>query len=341
MTRWIDGPDWNGQRGQSLVRLLAGQYREDAAIEPLLGVCDIWVGLLPNIAEPELRWFAFAKSLHSKGLLGRLLDEIARDRPALADRLAGLVEADATPILGNPPDPSDLRSNLRVFFSDDNDTRLNVLIVRGPERCGKSFSFQLIKHIAGERRDLKLVHIDFSPAALGNRAVDLMSIIYARLGMPDLTANTRDTATQDTTTTRYAANLVNEFVGAYRPIEGATRILVIDGLNRVDLNPNVQHLVAGLAVEVVRDQLPATQLVLMGYGGAFDQELTFDVLTEDVAEITQTHVRLFFEGLVPGRPLASEELENMVREAMIGADKKLDILEKQVRDTALRLVGTP
>ena len=71
MTRWIDGSDWNGQRAMQLARLLGSEYRDDAEIELLLGVCDIRVGLLPTINKPEVKWFTFAKSLHSEGALGR------------------------------------------------------------------------------------------------------------------------------------------------------------------------------------------------------------------------------------------------------------------------------
>ena len=70
MTRWIDGSDWSAQRAKQRARLPGSEYRDDAEIELLLGVCDIRVGLLPTINQPEVKWFIFAKSLHSEGVLG-------------------------------------------------------------------------------------------------------------------------------------------------------------------------------------------------------------------------------------------------------------------------------
>jgi hypothetical protein len=369
MPRWIDGPEWSRQKGLPLAKLLGEQYRRDEEIEPLLDSCDIGRDELPTTDVPRVKWLMFAKSLHRKGKLGCVIDAVLKERPALAMQLAALIEAEPTiaPI-GNPVDPfevrllrgnrrpminrQNLRSNLRRFFSTDSGDRLNVLTVRGPRRCGKSFSFELMKHIACDRPDLKLVHIDFSTAALGNRAIDLINMICGRLKLPDFieepsaprspapssdeTAEDRD----ETTETRYAVNLVNKFVGAYEPLEDATRVLVIDGLNRINLKSEVGHLVAALAVQVVHGQLADTQLVLMGWGGTFDQGLTFDVLTEDIDAITPAHVRLFFEGLVADDPLTPVELDKMVDEAMTGA-AELDVLERQVREVALRLVGAP
>jgi hypothetical protein len=364
MPRWIDGPDWRPQKALLLAQLLGAEYPANDEIWPLLDNCEIRRGLLPTGDVPEVKWFSFAKSMHSRGKLGCLVDAVAGDRPALAAALEDLTEAEqAIAPIGNPVDPfevrllrgnrrpminrKDLRSNLRRFFSTDNDDRLKVLTVRGPGRCGKSFSFELMKHIAGDRPDLKLVHIDFSTAALGNRAIDLMNMICGRLNLPDFTEESptpsSDETTEvrdETTEMRYAVNLVNRFVGAYRPLEDATRVLVIDGLSRVNLKSEVGHLAAALAVQVVRDQLPDTQLVLMGWGGNFDQGLTFDVLTEDIDGITPTHVRLFFEGLVADDPLTPQELDKMVSEVMSGADE-LEVLERQVREAALRLVGAP
>ncbi|MEN4478759.1 hypothetical protein [Mycolicibacterium cosmeticum] len=369
MPRWIDGPDWHRLKGLQLAALLGDEYRDNAEIEPLLDICGVGRGEVPTIDVPRVKWLAFGKSLQSMGKLGCVIDAVAADRTALAATLADLCEAEPSiaPI-GNPVDPfearllrgsrrpminrQDLRSNLRRFFSTDSRDRLKVLTVRGPGRCGKSFSFELMKHIACDRSDLKLIHIDFSTAALGNRAVDLMNMICGRLKMPDLvdtppgpessappngdTADDRD----ETTQTRFAVNLVNKFVGVYEPLDGATRVLVIDGLNRVNLKSEVGHLVAALAVQVVRDQLPDTQLVLMGWDGTFDQGLAFDVLNEDISEITPAHVRLFFEGLVSDDPLNPDELDKIVGEAMTGA-AELDVLERQVREVALRLVGAP
>lgn len=341
---WIDGTSWNPTRGRQLVKLLAQVYDSEEAVRKVLDDSGIGCGYLPAPMQLQLLWHELAYSLHSARMLGVLLAVMAQDFPRLENRLAELSADDPAVAAGNPADTyqvrllgpgrrplidrADLRDNLRRFL----DQRLPVLVVRGANRSGKSFSFELMKHVAGGLDDPRLIQVDFSPVASGSTATALMAMLCSRLGLRDVTGGTRRT-----TRTRYAGELVDDLVGAYRFKDRAIRIIVIDGLNRADLDNDVHDLVVKLAVEVVNAQLPRTQLVLTGYGGAFDRQLTYDLLTEDIAPITETHVRLFFEGLELGRTLTRAELDDLVREAMAGGGE-LEDLGDRVRRLSLPLL---
>ncbi len=340
---WIDRGSWNGHCGRQLVNLLANEYTSDVAMIKLLDDADIDRGNLPGNMPLRLRWHELAHSLQSAGLLGRLLVIVGDDFPALKEKLSELNQED--PAQNNGPgdryeaqlvgpgrrpliDRADLRDKLRRFI----DNPFPVLVVRGEARCGKSFSFELIKHVIAHGDDSKLVWVDFSPAACGNSATALMAMICSRLGLPDVTDQPRTT-----TPKRYAGELVDDLVGIYEFKDKAPRIIVVDGLNRPGLQSDVYDLVIKLSADVINQQLPRTQLVLTGYSGEFDRQLRYDILTEDVVPITETHVRLYFDQLVPARPLTPEQVNDLVRQAMAAAGD-LEALEDRVRELALPLV---
>lgn len=341
---WIPGTTWNANRGRQLVELLSSIYPSEAAMLKLLDDSGVSRGNMPAPMPLILRWHEITHRLHSAQMLGQLLNTVYDDFPVLVGRLEELAEDDRTIPVGNPPDPyevrllgpgrrpmidrTDLRNNLRRFITE----RLPVLVVRGPAQSGKSFSFELMKHVAGGRDDLRLVWVDFSSPACGNTASELMSMICSRLGLKNICGRTRRT-----TPTRFAAELVNDLVGVYRFKDSATRVLVVDGLDRIDLQSDVSDLAAQLAIEVIHDQLTRTQLVLTGYNGSFNRQMRYDILTEDVATITESHIRLHFQGLVLSRELASAELDELVFQAMEFGDN-LEELGDRVRELSLALI---
>jgi hypothetical protein len=343
---WIDSGNWDPVRGKELVCLIAEAY-SDGEMVRLVDDAGISRQVLPAPDKLGLRWHSLLVGLNKDGRLRVLLRVAVDGRPALAEKIA-VLDADDPQAAGNPPDPYHarlvgpgkhpmidrvtLRGNLRRFL----DEPMPVLVVRGPADCGKSHSFELIKHVVGGRADKELVHIDFAPDC-GTTAVELMDMIRARLDLPGVFRRPRDT-----TATRSAAQLMNEFVGAYRSKDRTKRILVMDGLDRADLEPDVHALVARLAVEVVNLQLWCTQLVLTGYTGRFDPHIRYSIVPEDVRDITETDVLLYFEGLATdlGRPLSPERLAALVQAAMAG-EPGLAALAERVQTAALALIEAP
>lgn len=343
--RWIDGADWDKERGFQLVELFAAASWSKDDSKMLVEESGIERQLLNDTDDPIVRWSDFISKLFHRNLLGQFLDYAAEVRPKMAAKLLVLAEATPLVVTGNPPDPfqvrlvgagrrpvidrADLRRHLEVFLRKE----MKVLIVNGPARCGKTFSFRILMHVVSARNDLKLDYIDFTQEGSGNKAFHLMNAIRLRLNLPPLAENIIDT-----TEKRNLRDLVNEFVGHYKPIDGKTRILVIDGLNRGDLDPDVHDLVVNLAVEVINQQLINTQVVLIGYAGSFDRDLDDELLIEDITPITEAHVRHFFQGLISERDSMSEDLELMVRQAMAGGTADVEALGRRVRDLALRLI---
>jgi hypothetical protein len=345
---WIDQPTaWNRQRGRELTKLLAKIYQEKDEVRVLLENIGAENHLPPDSPTPEVRWHDLAKRLHGTRRLRELLELVVEDNPRLAGDIERLSADDPENAVGNPADAyqvrligparrplidrTDFRSNLRQFL----DQRWPVLLIRGPEKSGKSFSFELMNHVVGGLDDPRLTMIDFSHPASGNDAVALMAMIRDILGIEPLDAQPRTS-----TSTNLAKRLVHELVGDYTFADMATRILVIDGLSRKDLAGDVNDMVVQLATDVVRGQLRRTKLVLTGYTGTFDEQIRHSVLPEDIRTITETDVWLYFRDLGTdlGKELTKTELDDLVAEAMRG-EAGLEALADRVHKLVLSLVG--
>jgi hypothetical protein len=337
---WIDTGPWDQTRGRELVRLLSDVYRLQAEMQALMDNAQVPAELTPQPMRLGLMWGELLRTLLGRRMLRGFLRVVAADRPALAPGIAALDVDDSAG--GNPVDPFEVRllppgrrtlinrADLRIYLRRFIEEPWPVLIVRGPPRCGKSYSYQLMQHVVGDHDDWRLVKIDFSRPSSGSTAVELMAMLKRRLNLnvPDRTSMT--------TATKFADELVDDLIGAYHVDDRITRILVIDGLNRDDLTKDVHDFAARLAAEVADKQLPRTKLVLTGYAGSLDPGLAHVVLTEDVAGITDSHIRLFFSELNGG--LSRPELDRLVAEVMDGAPG-IEVVGDRVRTLALSMIG--
>jgi hypothetical protein len=344
---WIDRR-WNPQQGRELAKLLVRVYRSEDAVRDLLEDIDAAAEMPVGVPNIGVLWERLLENLNDSRRLRPLLDAVVANDAGLEAQVRELSEEEICAGTGNPQDAyqvrllgparrpmidrAELRRNLKGFM-DERDRP--VLLIRGPTQSGKSYSFQLMKHVAGGLDDPRLILIDFSYAASGNTATALMAMICSRLGLRDVTGRAKRT-----TATKFAAELVDDLVGAYRFDDRITRILVIDGLNRPDLDPDVHNLVVKLATEVVNDQLSRTKLVLTGYPGTIDRQLSFSMMSEDIRTLTETDIWLYFKELSDelGKPLPEDELGDLVRKAMAG-ESGLEALADRVHELALGLVG--
>lgn len=340
---WVDGSHWDQVRGTELVGLLASVYPLEPQMLALVAELGMHPGVMPAPMAAGLRWFELAQTMHQARILRRAAERLVAANPALAGRVTELLADDPRTIDGNPSDPyqvallpgrrplidrRDLRDTLKEFL----DYNLPVFVVRGESRTGKTYSLQLILHVTAGMHDVLVVHVDFSQAATGDSAADLMAKLRSRLGLPQ-----PGDSDGDSTRTRSAVDQVDQLVGTYRFPDRLRRVIVIDGLNRTDLQGDVNQLAAILITEVINRQLPSTQLVLTGYVGEVDPAHGDLVAKESVFALTSTHIRSYFEGLVLGRSLSADELNDLVAEAQNG-EGDIEDLAQRVRGSVLRLL---
>jgi hypothetical protein len=340
---WVDGSHWDQVRGTALVDLLVSAYPFDYHMLALVRDLGMSEAVMPAAMDAGLRWFELAQTMHQARTLRRAAERLVMRNPALAGQVEELLADDPRTIDGNPSDPYQVavlpgrrplidRRELRTTLKEFLDYNLPVFVVRGESRTGKTYSFQLILHVTAAMRNMLVVHVDFSQTATGDSAAALMARLRSRLGLPQPADGDGDS-----TRTRSVLDQVDQLVGTYRFNDQLRRIIVIDGLNRTGLQGDVNQLAAMLMTEVAHNQLPRTQLVLTGYTGEVDPAHGDLVAKEDVLTITSTHIRSYFEGLVLGRALADDELNDLVAEALSGVGD-IEDLARRVRGCVLRLL---
>lgn len=322
---WID-QYWEPAKGRELVRLLAQTYSDAPSVEALLDNADVGREFKQATAGSMLLyWNGLTQDLNGAGLLRRLLDRVAVEWPTLDPQLVLLDQPQLMTVMagGQPGSKYELyllnpgrrpfinRSDLRQRLKELLEEKYPVLIIRGPDRCGKSFSYRLIEQVTPE--GIQPLHVDFSSPGTGRRARELMQVLCARMDIAPKAPTSRRT-----TDVRHANELVDDLVGKYNAEPRRPRVVVIDGLNRVDLARDVNHLVARLIAEVSNRQLPGIQLVLVGYSETFDLQFQPLVLVEDVAGITPTHLAQFYTklGETEGHPVTEETVQGLVSRAL-------------------------
>jgi hypothetical protein len=343
---WIDSSAWDTAQGKELVQLLAETFPGEPLVEDLLTRADIPRRFLRSGSiSMELYWRGLAEDLHNHQLLRRLVDQAVVVTPALGPRIAQLDLVDevlaATPPAaryglrmlrpGNRPfiNRVSLRERLQRLIEED----YPVLVVRGPERSGKSFSYQLLEQVLPA--DIRLVWVDFSSSGAGRSATDLADLLYSRFALDRPAA-----AGRRTTGIRRAIELVHHFAAMYNRVESGRTILFVDGLNRVDLSRDTLAFVSQLIADVSRGQMKDVQLVLAGYAEQFDAQYSALVLVEDVVPLTSTDLQTFFEGCAAdaGRSLSKVEIAEILDAVLDGAPT-IDQLAVRARTRALTIMG--
>ena len=346
---WVDGSVWRGDRAFEMARFLANDYRDDASIHMVLQNIGAQGLVRTGSLRCETLWYDIICDLHSAGDLPRLLDHVGKQSLALKARLDDL-SADPPPEPGNPADRyavlltspgnipiidrDELRIILRAFIED----RLPALIIRGDAQTGKTHSFELLKHVlegCGEPRHIK---INFSSAICGTTATELMTVIRRRLGLPPLPKKWVKTGSS----LHHAADMVNSFVGDYNKSFDATsrRILVIDGVDRPDIDSNVPIMVAMLIAECVDRQLLGCQLFVTGFDGDLDRQIRFAVREDVTSPITASHVRAHLSSLIRelGTELDTDSLSKMVK-AVMQHEPDLRLMADAIQTVSLDLMG--
>lgn len=346
---WIDGSVFRRDRACEMAKLVANEYHNESSIHMVLQSVGAQTLAQTGNLPSEVVWFEIICALWSAGNLPKLLDELGKQSPALKRYLDDL-SADPPPGPGNPADryaalftsPGNIpiidRYKLRIEVRAFIEERLPAVIIRGDAQTGKTHSFELLKHVLDGCGEPRHIMIDFSSAICGTTTAELMTVIRSRLGLPRLTKRRVKTGSP----LHHAFDMVNDFVGDYNnsPNARSRRILVIDGIDRPDIDINVPKMVAMLIGECVNQQLLGCQLFVTGFDGDIDSRKRSAVREDVTAPITDFHVHTHLSSLIRelGTELDTDSLSKMV-ETVMQHEPDLRLMADAVQTMSLDLMG--
>lgn len=206
-------------------------------------------------------------------------------------------------------DRADLRSGLKGMI----DAEWPVLSVTGASLSGKSHSVDFIKDVAsqfGYRVVVVSIERHFTGGVTWQAFAKNLAL---RLGL----AIDLEQIDVYTTGMSIALQFVSVLVGAFDE-DDEMRLLVIDGLDRPEVPPEVRDLVRALADEISQRSLGHTQLVVTGHDAPFSAEVEAELITERIGEINASHVRLFFERIFAhlGGPVDDSVVADLVSQVV-------------------------
>jgi hypothetical protein len=202
-------------------------------------------------------------------------------------------------------DREDLRTRLREFsFPTLNST--HVLVVRGEQPCGKSYTWWFLRHLArasGARAPrLDLEARTYTPRELVHDVFQYLSLDLGRL--PSMTDDPQLARIEP---------LMAAFVGQIQVMQGLRYWLVVDGLNSPHATQAVQDTVFALA-KAVQENLPdRLWMALLGYNPPIEDPDLRDVIQEDARFPDHECVAAHFErmALLGGYPVTPEQARDL------------------------------
>jgi hypothetical protein len=202
----------------------------------------------------------------------------------------------------------DLRTRIRDF-TNPTDYTTRMLVVRGDEPCGKSYTFHFLHHLAratigATALRLRLRNVTWTPRSLFEEVYKLLrwdpSRVPAQLDDPQLAR---------------IDSLLNTFKGDVAAMEGQRYWLVIDDVNEPNVTPPVRE--AALAIAHAAEEVKSTHLwvALLGYNAEItDEDLRWvaqeDARFPDEAEVAEHFCALAGSGPTP---LTRDEADVMAR----------------------------
>lgn len=247
---------------------------------------DIWPELLTEASMAgRLRALVQLVADHPSSAAYRSLFErlLAAATPA-----AGGIAPHLLPLVGHGRRPFIDRDDLRSRVMDLLTGTSRVLVVNGPERSGKSYSWYLISHLADRLGSFTPYPVDLSSWA-GPPAgpVDVMREIVSLLR---LTMPAYDSSAQEDTLAR---TLSTWFVGQIRP-ETKPCWLVFDGLNASTTTDAALRLIESIAVAAERAAAGELRVILIAHARPLPDEIDPYALRDTTAFLGEAHLRAFF-----------------------------------------------
>ncbi|MEV6925057.1 hypothetical protein AB0M46_11225 [Dactylosporangium sp. NPDC051485] len=307
-------------------------------------------GLNPGIYPLGTAWLAWTHAVpdaFQQGRLGALVDAVSELKPAFRRELDRRLEQAPGAGWYRHADPFawcfvgprtvravidryELRASLRQLARAD----YWVLVVHGPPRSGKSHTWLLLEHLrsagglAGHRFARVTTHY-WTGEVTGPAFAESLA---AKLGLDvDLTPSGElDDA--------WVRKFLDRLVGAY-PDDGATRWIILDGLDRPGVQQSARDLARGLIARVEDAELPHTRLVVTGLD-PFGLPGRHAVRVEEIPAIDGAVLRRFLADVAGhlGRDTTGAELDACVAEILGPGPQPPDLA--LVEESVVRLVTT-
>jgi len=231
-------------------------------------------------------------------------------------RLPGIADELLTPAYVSPTqDPHDaillgeeafvdravLREHLRAFTNPSPNTP-RVLIIRGKEPCGKSYSYSFLRHLAQVRLGayaplVLLEDTSFTPKGL-------MEFIFALLGLD----RTDLPLMADEPQLARTSPLINAFLSQVRQLKSPFW-LVIDDINHPSVTPEIRDTVYTIARSVEIERPARLWVVLIGYNEPVTEARLRKIKQDDArfpdADLLAQHFQ--FLATAGQRPIAPEK----------------------------------
>jgi hypothetical protein len=307
LTLWIDQTaSDHDEQSKQLVKLLTSlMWTREQVVEILEATPCIDLGDVPWPAV-EFRarrfWTAYVLDLRGKAVLRHLVDTAARRFPARRGDLVFFLQlrADRTPVswyvIDDPLkamfvgpgsshpmlDRKPLRENLSLL----NDHGYRTLNITGGSASGKTFSLQLLQLLA-VHRGFSVLHVDVED--WGTERFTALSLIGAIASQLRIAI---DTTVVNGVFDPYsrARLLLYELRDAF-PGGNNERWVVLDGLDRANVEPDARALVERLLKSIDVDHKPNVRLVVTGFDGILPQ----DTRRDPIGPIARGDVRELFE----------------------------------------------
>jgi len=184
-----------------------------------------------------------------------------------------------------------LREELRRFTRAE--TR--VLVIRGPEPCGKSYSWELLQHVAwtqaaAKAQPLSLKDTAYTPREFVEQVFSLLDLDPARL--PRMT---------DQPQPAHVGPLVNAFMGQLGNLQ-RRYWLIVDDLNDPGVAPAVRETAYALALAVEKTKPDNLWVALIGYNAEITEFDLFNIAKEDARFYDAEHLAKFLQSISNAGP---------------------------------------
>lgn len=228
------------------------------------------------------------------------------------------------------------------------------LVVTGGRRTGRSYTLQLIQHVALCRR-YEVIDIELSKLGPGLEPLDLMTQVALQMRLDGTHLPER----RDATVARWNMDLRSWLYSQVEPPAGVADgdapvwWLVVDGIDQFRPSEATLDLIWRL-IDLAEHRARHLRVVLLAYGGAVPPEIDHLVVREEIAPVDRGVLESFFElffthkGIVDAGSAVDAAVDESLRLcaglkslAKAPADEDLKYLSQAVAVVAKRLGGAP
>ncbi|WP_405859486.1 trypsin-like peptidase domain-containing protein [Streptomyces sp. NBC_00090] len=302
--------------------LVVEAARRDIAHQRRLLAVLSGLDALAAIDDPHV----FEQGAEARNLLTRLREDERLRRSPQDPFLSTLLKHGTEAFL----DRAELREKLRGFLADPEQT---VLVVDGPPDSGRSYTYELIRHL-GQHRGFRPVRVTLSRTST---AAGLMKRLAAFVAGPDAADEVSLNPTRLNDPLPCFEDAAHRIVGRATAAEERFWI-VLDDCDRLDPNSDVWDCI-GVLARAIYEHTPVRKetvprLVLLGYSTAMRQ-LPYEVRKNECRDTTRPvdgdDLRAFFEEFFgefvavtrdpPDQEIVRELTETAVTEVLRAADR--------------------